>query len=88
MFSDGGRNAAPSLPTDPGQVSPSGRVTTEGTVRGNVTITIDQSGRVTAPPSIQLTGLQKSALAGWGSSQVNNVAPGDSHSTPPLTRSR
>jgi hypothetical protein len=54
-------------------------------VTGNVTITVDQAGRVTAPPSIQLSGLQKSALAGWGASQVNNVSPGDSHSTPPLT---
>lgn len=88
MFGDGGRNAAPKLPNDPGQATPSGRVTGEGRVTGNVTITVDQAGRVTAPPTIQLSGLQKLAQAGHGSSQMNNTTPGDSHSMPPLAGGR
>ncbi len=54
-------------------------MTSSGTVTGNVTITVDQQGRVTAPQSIQLTGAQKAALAGGGTAQLNNIQPGDSH---------
>ena len=73
-FSPSGQNGK-NLPTNSSQVPP--KVDTSGTVSGTVTITVDQSGRVSAPPSIQLTGVQKSALAGFGSSQVNNPSPGD-----------
>lgn len=52
-------------------------VRTEGQVSGNVTITVDQSGKVTAPQSIQLSGQQKSANAGYGNAQLNNAPPGD-----------
>ncbi|AON96892.1 tail length tape measure protein [Mycobacterium phage Tonenili] len=52
-------------------------VRTEGQVSGEVRITVDQAGRVSAPQSIQLTGQQKSAYAGYGSSQLNNPPPGD-----------
>jgi len=82
LFAPTGREA--SAPPQSAAAMPAS-VTTDGKVTGNVTITVDQAGRVTAPPSIQLSGLQQSALAGWGASQVNNVSPGDSHSTPPLT---
>ena len=59
------------------QAAASGPVRTEGQVSGNVTITVDQNGRVTAPQTIQLTGQQKSANAGYGSAQLNNAPPGD-----------
>ncbi|QAY09951.1 tape measure protein [Mycobacterium phage Flabslab] len=52
-------------------------VRTEGQVSGEVRITVDQSGRVSAPASIQLTGQQRNAFAGYGSAQVNNPPPGD-----------
>lgn len=57
----------------------------EGTVSGNVTITVDRNGNVTAPPSIQLTGTQSSSQYGYGSAQMNNPPPGEGHSRPPLT---
>lgn len=50
---------------------------TEGQVSGEVRITIDQQGRASAPATIQLSGQQKSALAGYGSAQLNNAPPGD-----------
>jgi hypothetical protein len=56
---------------------PQGTLTTQGQVSGEVRITVDQAGRVTAPPTIQLTGQQKSANAGYGSAQLNNAPPGD-----------
>lgn len=52
-------------------------VQTQGTVSGEVRITVDQQGRVTAPQSIQLSGQQKSANAGYGNAQLNNAPPGD-----------
>lgn len=54
-----------------------GSLTTQGTVTGTVRIQVDQAGRVTAPPSIQLTGTQRAANMGWGSSQLNNPSPGE-----------
>lgn len=53
------------------------RIHTEGNVQGNVTITIDQQGKVTAPQSVTLTGQQKSVNAGYGSGTLNNPPPGD-----------
>jgi len=74
-FSPSGQPAQ-SLPQTTSQMSyPT--VNSQGTVTGNVTITVDQAGRVTAPPTIQLTGQQKSAFAGYSSSQLNNPPPGD-----------
>ncbi len=70
-------NPPASLPQNASQVPMS--MTSSGTVTGNVTITVDQQGRVTAPQSIQLTGAQKAALAGGGTAQLNNIQPGDSH---------
>lgn len=67
-------NAPAAMPTT-GQPVPS--FSSNGTVSGTVTITVDQAGRVTAPPTIQLTGQQKSALAGYSSAQLNNAPPGD-----------
>ena len=65
------------LPRSPDQVTPGGNLTAQGNVTGEVRITVDQAGRVTAPPTIQLTGQQKAALAGYGSTQLNNPPPGD-----------
>lgn len=67
-------NAPAAMPTT-GQPAPS--FSSNGTVSGTVTITVDQAGRVTAPAAIQLTGQQKSALAGYSSAQLNNAPPGD-----------
>lgn len=53
------------------------RIRTEGQVNGQVTITVDQQGRVTAPQSIQLTGQQKGVNSGMGSLTMNNPSPGD-----------
>jgi hypothetical protein len=65
-------------PPAPPSASPSGQhVTTQGSVQGNVTITVDQQGKVSAPQSIQLTGQQKSAYMGYGSAQLNDPSPGD-----------
>jgi hypothetical protein len=72
-FSPSG-NAPAAMPTT-GQPVPS--FSSNGTVSGTVTITVDQAGRVTAPPTIQLTGQQKAALAGYSSAQLNNAPPGD-----------
>lgn len=55
----------------------SGSLTAQGTVNGELRITVDQQGRVTAPPTIQLTGQQKAVMAGSGSGQLNSVGPGD-----------
>lgn len=56
---------------------PQGSLNAQGTVSGEVRITVDSAGRVTAPPSIQLTGQQKAAFSGYGSTQLNNPPPGD-----------
>lgn len=74
-FSRQGRTAPP-LPQNAAQVA-GGSLTAQGQVTGEVRITVDQQGRVTAPPTIQLTGQQKAALAGYGSTQLNNAPPGD-----------
>lgn len=68
-------NAAPPLP-QAGSPIPA-TMTSSGTVTGNVTITVDQAGRVSAPSVIQLTGTQQAAYAGFSSAQVNNPSPGD-----------
>lgn len=68
-------NAAPPLP-QAGSPIPA-TLTSSGTVTGNVTITVDQAGRVSAPSVIQLTGTQQAAYAGFSSAQVNNPSPGD-----------
>jgi hypothetical protein len=65
---------APPTTPQPGSV-----INSSGLVSGTVTITVDQQGRVTAPPTIQLTGSQKAALAGYGSAQLNNASPGESY---------
>ena len=77
LFAKSGRTpqAPPKTPEEAfkGQAA----VRTEGQVTGNVTITVDQSGKVSAPQQIQLSGQQKSANAGYGSAQLNNAPPGD-----------
>lgn len=44
-----------------------------GTVTGNVTITVDQQGRVNAPPTISLSGLTKSVNSGQGAGTLNSA---------------
>ena len=46
-------------------------LTTAGNVTGNVTITVNQDGRVSAPPTISLTGTQKAVNAGIGGGTLN-----------------
>lgn len=75
------RNAA-ALPTSASTAPAS--VSTQGSVTGNITITVDQNGNVSAPKTITLTGTQQSAFSGWGSAQVNNISPGESHAVVPL----
>lgn len=77
LFAKGGRTPQ-EPPKTPQDVKP---VQTEGQVSGQVTITVDQSGKVNAPSTIQLTGQQKSANAGWGNSTLNNPGPGDNHTS-------
>lgn len=74
-FAPSGNAAAP-LPQSGSSMSPQ-YITSQGVVTGEVRITVDQAGRVTAPPVIQLTGQQKAANAGYSSAQLNNAAPGD-----------
>lgn len=74
-FASSGRTAS-TPPTTPEQAF-KGPVKTEGQVTGELRITVDQSGKVNAPKSIQLSGQQKSANAGYGSAQLNNAPPGD-----------
>lgn len=81
QFAPSGSNQV-NLPTSAAQMPAS--VNTQGQVTGNITITVNQNGTVSAPQSIQLTGTQKSALTGWGSSQMNNLSPGESHAIPPF----
>lgn len=68
-------NVAPPIPQ--AGMSNATFVSSTGTVTGNVTITVDQKGNVTAPPTIQLAGTTKSVNAGFGSAQMNNPPPGD-----------
>lgn len=76
----GGSNFAgtgrPPVPP-PSSPQPGTVINSSGMVTGNVTITVDKNGNVTAPATIQLTGTQKSSYAGYGSSQLNNAPPGD-----------
>jgi hypothetical protein len=58
------------LPQSAQQTQPSS-ITTRGSVTGEVRITVDQQGRVTAPSAIQLSGTQKAVNAGIGSSTLN-----------------
>lgn len=92
MFGDSTKNQAAQDPAVKGRDSgggggdngsnnggggPSAPIKTEGNVTGNLTVTVLQNGQVQAPPTIQLTGQQKSAAAGYGGAQVNNAPPGD-----------
>jgi len=52
-------------------------VQTQGQVTGEVRITVDQNGKVSAPNSIQLTGHQRGVNTGSGS--MNVPPPGDNH---------
>jgi hypothetical protein len=69
QFAPSGQKAR-ALPQSMNQVPQ--EIKTQGQVSGNVTITVDQQGRATAPPTIQLTGTQKAVNAGVGSAQLNN----------------
>lgn len=75
-FAKSGRSPA-DPPKTAQQAQQSATVQTQGTVQGEVRITVDQQGRVSAPQAIQLSGQQKSANAGYGSAQLNNAPPGD-----------
>ena len=72
-FAPAGRSGKP-LPQTAGQSTP---IVTQGQVSGNVTITVNQQGKVTAPPVIQLTGTQRAVNAGSGGAQLNNPQPGE-----------
>lgn len=76
-FAPSGRQAQ--NPPQTGNQGQRQTVTTKGQVTGNVTITVDQQGRVTAPPTIQLSGTQKAVNSGAGSSQLNNIQPGENY---------
>ncbi len=73
-FAPAGRSGQP-LPQTAGQTTP---IVTQGQVSGNVTITVNQQGKVTAPPVIQLTGTQRAVNAGASGAQLNNPQPGES----------
>lgn len=58
---------------------------TEGRVSGDLRITVDQQGRVTAPQNVTISGSQRGINAGMGSGTMNNPGPGDpayQHSMP------
>ena len=76
-FAKAGRAPVPPPRTAQDVKAQQSSLRTEGTVQGEVRITVDQQGRVTAPQSIQLSGQQKSVNAGYGSAQLNNAPPGD-----------
>ena len=76
LYAPGGRTPR-QLPQSATDVAPRPTMTAQGQVTGEVRITVDQQGRVTAPPTIQLSGQQKAAMAGYGSAQLNNAPPGD-----------
>jgi hypothetical protein len=67
------------LPQNADQIPQRQTINTSGLVTGNLTVTVDQSGRATAPPTIQLTGTQRSVNAGVGSATLNNTPAGESH---------
>lgn len=72
-FVSGGR-PRPQIPSTPtaGPLS----VTTNGQVQGTLVVTVDQqTGKVSAPPTIRLTGTQQSVNAGGGGT-LNNRGPG------------
>jgi hypothetical protein len=67
--------AAPGLPN---QASPGAiHTSTQGQVTGQLNITVDQQGRVTAPQTVRLSGNQIAVNSGYGSATLNNPAPGD-----------
>jgi hypothetical protein len=67
------------IPQSAEQIPPRQIISTNGQVTGSLTVTVDQSGRITAPPSIQLTGTQRAVNAGVGSAQLNKISAGESH---------
>lgn len=73
-FAPSGRSGQP----PPQTASQSSPIITQGQVSGNVTITINQQGKATAPPVIQLTGTQRAVNSGSGGAQLNNPQPGES----------
>lgn len=76
-FAPAGRSGQ-ALPQTVAQSTP---VVTQGQVSGSVTITVNQQGKVTAPPVIQLTGTQRAVNSGSGGAQLNNIQGGESHAT-------
>lgn len=78
-FAPSGNTASP-LPTSANGQSPQ-YITSQGVVTGEVRITVDRNGNVTAPPVIQLTGTNMAANAGYSSAQLNNPSPGDPNYT-------
>lgn len=82
LFDDDKTPVRPSTPSRSGGASatPSPAIPQsggEGKVSGEVRITVDQNGRVSAPQAIQLTGTQRAVNAGVGSSTLNGPTPGD-----------
>lgn len=86
LYAPAGRNARP-LPQSAAQVQRQ-TIDTRGSVTGEVRITVDQAGRVTAPPVIQLTGNQRAVNAGMGSAQLNNAPASEPRGTAPLVGGR
>ena len=64
-------------PASAGQVSHGGQISTQGQVTGEVRITVDQEGRVSAPETVRLSGNQVAVNHGYGDATLNNPAPGD-----------
>lgn len=64
-----------SMPTSMGEAMDkfSSSFRADGRVTGEVRLVVDQQGRVTAPPVIQLTGTQRAVNAGVGSATLNNA---------------
>ena len=63
------------LPTTAGQAG--GNISTSGQVNGQLIVTVDQQGRVSAPQTVRLSGNQTAVNAGYGGATLNNPAPGD-----------
>jgi hypothetical protein len=59
------------------QMIPPQQFSTEGKVSGDLRITVDQQGRVSAPQNVSLSGSQRGINAGMGSGTMNNPGPGD-----------
>lgn len=51
----------------------------EGRVTGDLRITVDQNGKVSAPQTVSITGNQRQVNSGFGSGTMNNPGPGDMH---------